>query len=77
MAEGKRILNGKPVFCGLERAALIDKGSKENVEARGDQILDECGQIGIMIGCDCTVPSDNDGRRLVWVRQAAIHYAEK
>ena len=34
------------------------------------------GQTGIMLGADCTVPTDIDDTRLEWVRQAAVKYAE-
>ena len=75
LKEGKEILGGKPVFGGFERTGLIDKGSREEIEKRVYDILDECGQVGIMIGDDCTVPTDIDDNRLEWVRQAAIRYA--
>ena len=32
--------------------------------------------VGVMIGADCTVPTDIDDNRLEWVRQASIKYAE-
>ena len=40
-------------------------------------ILDECGQVGVMIGADCTVPYNSDDDRSNGVRDAAIEYAEK
>ena len=46
-------------------------------ETNPEEILDEAGQTGIMIGCDCTVPHDIDDNRLEWVRQACVKYAEK
>ena len=48
---------------------------KRQVEACAWKILDEAGQVGIMLGADCTVPADIDDNRLEWVRQAAIRYA--
>lgn len=77
LGEGKQILGGAPVFGGFERTGLIDQGSREAIEKRVYEILDECGQIGIMLGDDCTVPSDIDDKRLEWVRQAAIRYARE
>ena len=38
-------------------------------------ILDECGQVGVMVGADCTVPMDIDDDRFNWVRKAAEEYA--
>ena len=77
LGEGKKILGGAPVFGGFERTGVLDKGTREEVEQRVYDILDECGQTGIMVGDDCTVPTDIDDSRLEWVRQAAIRYAEE
>lgn len=77
LGRGKKILGGKPVFGGFERSGVLDKGTREEVEARVFNILDEAGQVGIMMGADCTVPTDIDDNRLEWVRQAVIKYAEK
>lgn len=74
---GKKILGGRPVFGGFERSGVLDKGTREEVEARVFSLLDEAGQTGIMLGADCTVPTDIDDHRLEWVRQAAVKYAEK
>ena len=54
---------------------MLYKGTREEVEACAWKILDEAGQVGIMLGADCTVPADIDDNRLEWVRQAAIRYA--
>ncbi len=77
LGAGKKILGGKPVFGGFERTGVLDKGTREEVEARVFQILDEAGQIGIMLGDDCTVPTDIDDNRLEWARQAVIKYANQ
>ncbi len=77
LGEGKKILGGAPVFGGFRRTGIIDKGTREEVEKEVYQLLDECGQVGIMLGDDCTVPTDIDDNRLEWVRQAAICYAGK
>ena len=54
---------------------MLYKGTREEVEACAWKILDEAGQVGIILGADCTVPADIDDNRLEWVRQAAIRYA--
>ena len=76
LAEGKKLFGGKPVFGGFEQDTVIYTGTREEVEQFTYKILDEAGQTGIMIGCDCTVPYDIDDNRLEWVRQACIKYAE-
>lgn len=78
LGEGKKnLFGGKPVFGGFDQRGVLYKGSHEEVEAATFKILDEVGQIGVMLGADCTVPMDIDENRLEWVRQAAIKYAEQ
>lgn len=77
LSEGRKIFGGKPVFGGFAQDTIIYKGTEQEVKEATWKILDECGQVGIMIGADCTVPNDIDDSRLNWVRQAAIEYAEK
>ena len=75
LSEGQKLFGGKPVFGGVEQATVIYKGTREEVEDAAFKILDEAGQVGVMLGADCTVPTDIDDNRLEWVRQAAIKYA--
>ncbi len=77
LSEGKEIFGGKPVFGGFEQDTVIYTGTREEIEAFTYSILDEAGQVGIMVGDDCTVPPDIDDIRLEWVRQACIKYAEE
>ena len=77
LAEGKKLFGGKPVFGGFEQDGVIYTGSQEEVEKATFRILGDCGQTGIMLGADCTVPTDIDDHRLEWVRQAAIAFANK
>ena len=77
LSEGRKLFGGKPVFGGYAQDTVIYTGTKEEVKEAAWKILDECGQVGIMLGADCTVPTDIDDSRLEWVREAAIEYAEK
>lgn len=77
LTEGKQFFGGKAVFGGFEQDTVIYKGTQAEVEAAAWKILDECGQIGTMLGADCVVPVDIDNHRLDWVRQAAIKYAAR
>ena len=36
-----------------------------------EKLLAEAGREGVIIGADCTVPSDIDIERLQWVREKA------
>ena len=64
-------------FGGFAQDTVIYKGTEQEVKEAAWKILDECGQIGVMLGADCTVPNDIDDSRLEWVRQAAIEYAAR
>lgn len=75
LAEGKKLFGGKPVCGGFAQAETIYTGTREEVTAEAAKYLDEVGQVGVMLGADCTVPTDIDDERLEWVRQAAIQYA--
>lgn len=75
LSEGKKFFGGKPVCGGFAQDETIYKGTREEVEAEVYRYLDDAGQIGVMLGADCTVPTDIDDNRLEWVRQAAIKYA--
>lgn len=77
LVEGKKLFKGKPVFGGFDQYGVVYKGSKEEIEKATSEILDENGQIGIMLAADCTVPNDIDDKNLEFVRQAAIKYAER
>ena len=77
LSEGKKLFGGKPVFGGFAQDAVIYTGTKDEVKKAAWDILDECGQVGVMLGADCTVPNDTDDTRLEWVREAAIEYADK
>ncbi|MDO5022241.1 MAG: uroporphyrinogen decarboxylase family protein [Eubacteriales bacterium] len=77
LSEGKRFFDGKPVFGGFEQAGVIAKGDRQQIEKEVFKILDDSGQIGVMLGADCTVPTNFDDSRLNWVREACEKYAEK
>ncbi|MDO5033735.1 MAG: uroporphyrinogen decarboxylase family protein [Eubacteriales bacterium] len=77
LSEGKKLFGGKPVFGGFEQAAVIAKGSREEITQEVYKILNESGQIGIMLGADCTVPTNFDDARLNWVREACESYVER
>ncbi|MBQ4371839.1 MAG: hypothetical protein II803_05445, partial [Firmicutes bacterium] len=77
LSEGKKLFKGKPVFGGFEQEGVIYKGSREELEKAVFAILDEAGQLGVMIGDDCTVPANIDDTRLQWVREACEKYAKE
>ncbi|MDO5014957.1 MAG: uroporphyrinogen decarboxylase family protein [Clostridia bacterium] len=77
LREGKTLFDGKPVFGGFEQNGVIAKGNKQDIEDAVYKILDDSGQVGIMLGADCTVPTNFDDSRLNWVREACEKYAKE
>ena len=75
MAEAKKLFSGAPVIGGFTQDGVIYKGSREEVKKAAWDILDNAGQIGVVLGADCTVPNDIDENRFNWVRDAAAEYA--
>ena len=71
---------GRPVprlgiIGGFPQEGVIYDGSKEELKRATWAILDNCGQQGVIIGDDCTVPTDIDDDRFNWVREACKEYA--
>ena len=54
----------KMAFYILELKKLFRKKVKE--------IIADTGTHGLIIGADCTIPSDINHERIEWVREAAI-----
>lgn len=73
LKEGKEYFKDKAVIGGFDnvKEGLLYSGTKEEIEAYVESLLDDAGREGIIIGADCTVPSDIDIERLKWVREKA------
>lgn len=73
LEEGKKLFGGRAVLGGFDNTAkgLLFSGSKEEIEDFTQQLIQRTGKTGIIIGADCTVPSDIDLNRLDWVRNKA------
>lgn len=68
---------GKEIFaacvCGgfdNNKGALIDKGTIEELTQYTKDIIKDAGREGLIIGADCTIPSDIDYARLCAIRDA-------
>ncbi len=73
LQEGREIFGGKTVLGGFENGTdgLLYTGSKEAIQAQTRRLIEEAGGQGLVIGADCTVPSDIDHERIAWVREVA------
>ena len=79
LAEGKKILNNKPVFGGFDNAegSLLYTGTKEEIQKEIYRILDESGIQGVGLGADCTIREDIDIERLQWIKDIATEYVKE
>lgn len=77
MGKAKELFHGKAVIGGFTQDGVIYTGTPAEVEKATWEILDEAGQLGVIIGADCTVPNDIDDDRFNWVRDAAEKYARQ
>lgn len=78
LKEGKNLFGGRAVIGGFDNTknGVLYKGSKEEVERETRRLLEEAGTIGVILGADCTIPSDTPLERLEWVRKAAETYGK-
>lgn len=70
IAEGKKFFGGKAVIGGFDNRSgkVLHAGTKEQIEAFTETLIREAGKIGVILGADCTVPSDIALERLQWVK---------
>jgi uroporphyrinogen decarboxylase len=73
LGRGRRLFGGKTVLGGFPNTegSIIQTGTKLAVEEFTQALLDEAGRTGVIIGADCTIPSDTPLERLGWIRDAA------
>ena len=72
LSEGRELFGGKTVLGGFRNTEndLLYQGSKEAIQNKVREILDETGRKGVVIGADCTVPNDIAAERIAWVKEA-------
>jgi uroporphyrinogen decarboxylase len=75
LAKGKALFGGRAVIGGFNNttSGLLYSGSKAEIESSTEQLIREAGKTGVILGADCTVPSDIDLERLNWVRNKAAN----
>ncbi|MGI6108180.1 MAG: uroporphyrinogen decarboxylase family protein [Lachnospiraceae bacterium] len=72
LSEGRKFFGGKAILGGFKNTkdGVLYSGSKEEVKAEAKKIVREAGSDGLIVGADCTVPSDISHERFLWVREA-------
>lgn len=73
LQEGKKLFGGRAVIGGFDNTdnGVLYKGSKEEIEAETEKLLSEGDNVGVILGADCTIPSDTPLEHLEWVRAKA------
>jgi uroporphyrinogen decarboxylase len=73
LKEGKKLFHGRPVIGGFDNTVngVLYKGTREEIEAETERLLQDAGKAGVILGADCTIPRDTDLRRLQWIRDKA------
>ena len=72
LKEGCEIFKGRTVLGGFEngKTGLLYTGSKDDIRAEAKKLVAEAGEQGLVLGADCTIPSDIAVERIQWVREA-------
>ena len=68
--EGKTVLLSSHKI-GIGKGCEDENETKAAIQAETKRIIAETGTTGLVIGEDCTIPSDIDEERIEWVREAA------
>ena len=73
LAEGRKLFGGRTVLGGFENGkdGLLYTGSQAAIQDETKRLIAEAGKEALIIGADCTIPSDIEAERIQWVRQAA------
>ena len=73
LAEGRKLFGGRTVLGGFEngKEGLLYTGSQAVIQDETKRLIAEAGKVALIIGADCTTPSDIEAERIQWVRQAA------
>ena len=76
LKDGKNYFGGRCVLGGFDnrKTGVLYSGSKQAIKDETKRLLKETGTVGVILGGDCTVPSDIDHERFSWVREAADEF---
>lgn len=71
LANGKRFFGGRCVLGGFDnrKTGLLYSGTRQEIEAETESLLQEAGSLGVILGADCTLPADVDPARIGWIRE--------
>ncbi|MTT32639.1 uroporphyrinogen decarboxylase [Terrilactibacillus sp. BCM23-1] len=71
LKEGKKLFDGRTVMGGFENTVngVFYKGTKEEIQAETQRLLEENGRQGILLSGDCSIPFDTDDAHAQWVSE--------
>jgi hypothetical protein len=74
LEKGKKLFGGRAVIGGFNntKQSVLYTGTQKEIQTETKRLLSGSGRRGVILGADCTVPSDIPLERLEWVRQAAL-----
>lgn len=78
LSKGREFFGCDCVLGGFDnrKEGVLYSGNKEEIEAATEQIIKDAGMLGVVVGADCTLPSDIDIQRLKWVREKLNQISE-
>lgn len=70
LKDGKKAFGDKAVIGGFDSRSnsLIHVGSKDEIQSFTENIIKGAGNLGVIIGADCTLPRDIELERIKWVK---------
>jgi uroporphyrinogen decarboxylase len=73
LSQGKKLFGGKAVLGGFDASdkSILYHGTQTDLESELKRIVGEAGSTGVIVGADCTIRSDIDYERLIWIKEAA------
>lgn len=72
LAQGRRRFPGRVLMGGFDNrpGTLLHVGSREDIQAHAREIVRSAGSRSLIVGADCSLPSDIDPVRIQWVIEA-------
>lgn len=71
LPEGRKFFGCDCVLGGFDnrKEGVLYSGTREEIEKEAERVIAEAGKCGVIIGADCTLPSDIPTERLRWLRK--------
>lgn len=74
LAAGKKLFH-RPILGGMDHRGVIVDGSPEAIRQNVFEIIKDFGTVGLILGADCTLPTDIDRKNIRIAIEATTLYA--